>query len=143
MQRRHDPRKNDLRASGFAELPPGPAKLVPQPPWRHQASCHSVSMPSFLAPIKEYLAFISTKNLFFFIKFSTWWNSSEWYINILYWKVNFNWDLRLVFCFSKFHKFLKLWRTIAVLYKYRKMFYCFRGVSYTNQTISAAIYKTR
>ena len=28
MQRRQDPRKNDLRASGFAELPPGPAKLV-------------------------------------------------------------------------------------------------------------------
>ena len=31
VQRRHDPRKNDLRASGFAELHPGPAKLVPQP----------------------------------------------------------------------------------------------------------------
>ena len=30
-QRRHDPLKNDLRASGFAELPPGPAKLVSQP----------------------------------------------------------------------------------------------------------------
>ena len=32
VQRRHDPRENDLRASGFAELPPGPAKLVSQPP---------------------------------------------------------------------------------------------------------------
>ena len=32
VQRRHDPRKNDLRASGFAELPPGPAELVSQPP---------------------------------------------------------------------------------------------------------------
>ena len=31
VQRRHDPRKNDLRASEFAELPPGPAKLVSQP----------------------------------------------------------------------------------------------------------------
>ena len=31
VQRRHDPRKNDLRTSGFAELPPGPAKLVSQP----------------------------------------------------------------------------------------------------------------
>ena len=31
VQRRHDPRKNDLRTSGFAELPPGPAKLVYQP----------------------------------------------------------------------------------------------------------------
>ena len=32
MQRRHDPRKKDLRfTSGFAELPPGPAKLVSQP----------------------------------------------------------------------------------------------------------------
>jgi len=31
VQRRHDPRKNDLRVSGFAELPPGPAKLVSQP----------------------------------------------------------------------------------------------------------------
>ena len=30
-ERRHDPRKNDLGASGFAELPPGPAKLVSQP----------------------------------------------------------------------------------------------------------------
>ena len=38
VQRRHDPRKNDIRASGFAELPPGPAKLVSQPPWRPQAS---------------------------------------------------------------------------------------------------------
>ena len=28
MQRRHDPHKKDLRASG---LPPGPAKLVSQP----------------------------------------------------------------------------------------------------------------
>ena len=64
VQRRHDPRKNDLRASGFSELPPGPAKLVSQPPWRHQASCHSVSTPRILAPIKKYLAFISTKNLF-------------------------------------------------------------------------------
>ena len=26
MQRRHDPRKNDLRASGFAELSLGPAR---------------------------------------------------------------------------------------------------------------------
>jgi len=32
VQRRHDPCKNNLRASGFAELPPGPAKLVSQPP---------------------------------------------------------------------------------------------------------------
>ena len=32
VQRHHDPRKNDLRASGFAELPPGPAKLISQPP---------------------------------------------------------------------------------------------------------------
>ena len=32
VQRRHDPHKNDLQASGFAELPPGPAKLVSQPP---------------------------------------------------------------------------------------------------------------
>ena len=31
VQRRHDPRKNDLLTSGFAELPPGPAKLVSQP----------------------------------------------------------------------------------------------------------------
>ena len=31
VQRRHDPRKNDLRTSRFAELPPGPAKLVSQP----------------------------------------------------------------------------------------------------------------
>ena len=31
VQRRHDPRKNELRTSGFAELPPGPAKLVSQP----------------------------------------------------------------------------------------------------------------
>ena len=31
VQRRHDPRKNDLRTSGFAELPPGPTKLVSQP----------------------------------------------------------------------------------------------------------------
>ena len=31
VRRRHDPLKNDLRASGFAELPPGPAKLVSQP----------------------------------------------------------------------------------------------------------------
>ena len=64
VQRRHDPRKNDLRTSGFAELPPGPAKLVSQPQWRHQASRHSVSTPRILAPIKKYLAFISTKNLF-------------------------------------------------------------------------------
>ena len=28
VQGRHDPRKNYLRGSGFAELPPGPAKLV-------------------------------------------------------------------------------------------------------------------
>ena len=42
VQRRHDPRKNDLRTSGFAELPPGPAKLVSQPQWRHQAYRHSV-----------------------------------------------------------------------------------------------------
>ena len=31
VQKRHDPRKNDLRTSGFAELPPGPAKPVSQP----------------------------------------------------------------------------------------------------------------
>ena len=31
VQRRHDPRKNDLRTLGFAELPPGPVKLVSQP----------------------------------------------------------------------------------------------------------------
>ena len=42
VQRRHDPRKNDIRTSGFAELPPGPAKLVSQPQWRHQAYRHSV-----------------------------------------------------------------------------------------------------
>ena len=30
VQRRHDPRKNYLRTSGFAELPPGPAELVSQ-----------------------------------------------------------------------------------------------------------------
>ena len=59
-----------------------PQKLVSQPQWRHQASYHSVSTPRILAPIKFFLAFINTKNLFF--KFSTWWNSSEWYINILY-----------------------------------------------------------
>ena len=41
--KRHDPRKNDPRTSGFAELPPGPAKLV-----RHQASRHSVSTPRIL-----------------------------------------------------------------------------------------------
>ena len=64
MQRRHDPRKNGLRALAFAELPPGPAKLVSQPQGRHQASRHSVSTPRILAPIKKYLAFISTKNLF-------------------------------------------------------------------------------
>ena len=34
--------QNDLRTSGFAELPPGPAKLVSQPQWRHQAYRHSV-----------------------------------------------------------------------------------------------------
>ena len=39
MQRRQDPRKNDLRASGFAELPPGPAKLPA-----------SVTSPSLHAP---------------------------------------------------------------------------------------------
>ena len=55
VQRRHNPRKND-RVSGFAELPPGPAKLVSQP---------LVTSPSLiLAPIKKHLAFISTKNLF-------------------------------------------------------------------------------
>ena len=67
VQRRHDPRKNDLRASGFAELPPGPAKLVSRPQWCHQASRHSVSTPRILAPIKKYLSFISAKNLFFLI----------------------------------------------------------------------------
>ena len=48
VQRRHDPRKNDLRTSGFAELPPGPEKLVSQPQWRHQAYRHSVSTPRIL-----------------------------------------------------------------------------------------------
>ena len=48
VQRRHDPRKNDLRTSGFAELPPVPAKLVSQPQWRHQAFRHSVSTPRIL-----------------------------------------------------------------------------------------------
>ena len=48
MQRRHDPRKNGLRALVFAELPPGPAKLVSQPQGRHQASRHSVSTPRIL-----------------------------------------------------------------------------------------------
>ena len=60
-ERRHDPRKNDLGASGFAELPPGPAKLVSdvtKPP----AFClHALHFGSN----KNYLAFISTKNLFF------------------------------------------------------------------------------
>ena len=32
VQRRHDPRKNDLRASRFAEGPPGPAKPYPRLP---------------------------------------------------------------------------------------------------------------
>ena len=58
VQRRHDPRKNDLRVSGFAELPPGPAKLVSQPQWRHQDYRHSVSTPRILGSIKKYLAFI-------------------------------------------------------------------------------------
>ena len=48
VQRRHDPHKNDLRASGFAELPPGPAKLVSQSQWRPQVSRHSVSTPRIL-----------------------------------------------------------------------------------------------
>ena len=53
--KRHDPRKNDLRTSGFAELPPGPAKLV-----RHQASRHSVSPPRIL---------VSTCCFYFLFKF--------------------------------------------------------------------------
>ena len=80
VQRRHDPRKNDLRVSGFAELPPGPAKLVSQPPWRHQASHHSVSTPRILDPIKNIWLLFPPRTFFF--KFSTWWNSSKWYINI-------------------------------------------------------------
>jgi len=41
-----------------------PAKMISEPQWRHQASRHSVSTPRILAPIKKYLSFISTKNLF-------------------------------------------------------------------------------
>ena len=37
VQRRHDPRKNDLRTSGFAELPPDSAKLP-----RYQSSVFPV-----------------------------------------------------------------------------------------------------
>ena len=65
VQRRHDPRKNDLRTSGFAELPPGPEKLVSQPQWRHQAYRHSVSKPyivvsKFIGLTKQILKYISS-----------------------------------------------------------------------------------
>ena len=41
-----------------------------------------------------------------------------------------------IFGFSKFHKFLKLWRTIAVLFKEKQILYYFTGVS-------AAFHKTQ
>ena len=65
VQRRHDPRKNDLRASRFAELPPGPAK--PSPSLRDVTKTPAIlsPRPAFLVSNKKYLAFTSTKNLFF------------------------------------------------------------------------------
>ena len=64
-QRHHEPRKNDIQASRFAEWPPGPAKLSPCLSIRLWASAIQSPRPTFWSWLNKNSAFTSTKNLFF------------------------------------------------------------------------------
>ena len=55
---------------------------------------------------------------------------------------NINLDKRFYFCFSKFHKFLNLCRTIEALHKERQILYYFTGASCTNLTRLPPTHKT-
>ena len=71
VQRPHDPSKNDLWTSGFAELAPGPAKLVSQPQWRHQASRHFVSTPAIWSLLLVFIFWVEIK-LKHLVKLNCW-----------------------------------------------------------------------
>ena len=55
MQRRHDPRKNDLRALGFAELPPGPANWSPSLSDGTKPPAILSPRPAFWSPIVVFI----------------------------------------------------------------------------------------
>ena len=58
VQRRHDPRKNDLRASRFAEGPPGPAKPYPSLSDVTKPPAILSPWPAFLSPLVVFIFFL-------------------------------------------------------------------------------------